>query len=219
LQELSEAASGSAAAAPSETATPETAPPKPGPVSYGLPGDELPADVKRAKPHAPIKVKPVKAVPYDHVGMALTADENDIMTLLAIRHEEGGYGEFDDIKVRAVVRALTQRMGGVIGVIRGKKLIEASIALVLDYPWFSSTPILRDLWSFTHPRHRRTFHHRELLSLAQDYAAKLGVTLVMDAVGDVPVSENAFGITGLLIRQLGQRPKSAMFVIPAPERA
>lgn len=211
MQEPSDAASVSDAAAPAAEPKPAT------PVTYGaFVNREQPNDL-RPELRPKDEIAPKKPTPAP-ISMATPSDENNLMELLRIRHDESGFGDFDEIKVRFVVRNLTQRVGGVCGVIRGTKLIEASIGLILDWPWWSSTPVLRDLFCLVAPRYRKSFHQRAMLALAKDYATKLGVTLLMDAVGGVDIKQTDFGLAGLYRRNLGQA-HAAAFVMRAPEDA
>lgn len=103
------------------------------------------------------------------IEVATPSDEDSILDLLRLKFEEDvGAGEFPLERARAVVRRGIKNRGGCVGVIRGRKRIEASIGLfVTDLCWLTKDDHLCDRWNFVHPQHRRSDHGKKLIDFAR----------------------------------------------------
>ena len=137
-----------------------------------------------------------------------------MMTFLRLAHAENGmpFAPLDDNKVRAVLRRGINRDQGVIGVIRGKDYIEASIGLFVGTWWYTDPEHthLEDFWCFVHPEHRRSHHAKDLLAFAKWASHKLKYPLLVGVLSNERTAQNV----RLYARQLGQ-PAGALFVVSA----
>jgi GNAT superfamily N-acetyltransferase len=113
------------------------------------------------------------------VTLAMPEDEESLMDILRLRHQEDGVGDFDEISVRARVQLGIFRHQGNIGVIRKNGIIEASIGLFLTSFWYGQQQHLSDYWNYVREPYRRSTHAKHLLMFAKAYAEGLGIPLVM----------------------------------------
>ena len=65
------------------------------------------------------------------IPLARADDEDQLLDLLRERHSEEGIGRFDAAKARATVRRGINREYSLIGIVRGRYAIEASVGLVV----------------------------------------------------------------------------------------
>lgn len=103
------------------------------------------------------------------VEIAKPSDETAILELLRLKHREDGAGDFPNDFLRGMVRRGIGWNRGCIGVIRGKRRIEASIGLFLaSWCWpVTHDYHLSDEWHFVHPQCRRgTSHGKRLTEFA-----------------------------------------------------
>ena len=88
------------------------------------------------------------------VRMAERADEEAIMHLCRMLHEENGQFTMSEAKVRDGLRQAFDRLGGVIGVIDGPDGLEGVILLHIGQLWYSDDWMLEEMFNFVHPAHR-----------------------------------------------------------------
>lgn len=117
----------------------------------------------------------------DAVRLACPDDHDALMDLLRMKHDEDGLGRFDDRKASEAVERGVTRFRSMIGVIRGKTRVEASIGLYVETPWDSSDDHLADRWLFVHPQHRRSEHAKKMLHFAKWASEQLALPLLMTA--------------------------------------
>jgi hypothetical protein len=134
------------------------------------------------------------------VRLAIAGDEDKIVDMLALRHEEDGLGKFSEARTRISVRRGINRDCGYIGVIRHGRTIQASIGLFVSTPWDSEDPLLAEQWNFVHPDHRRSTHAKNLILFAKWASFKLGVPLLMSKFKN----EQTAGLAKLYARQLNE---------------
>ena len=79
------------------------------------------------------------------VRLATPKDEEKILDLLMLMHEENGLFEMDNDSVREMVRKVLNRENGIIGVIDAEEEIEAAVCLVIDKLWYAQTWCLNDV--------------------------------------------------------------------------
>lgn len=113
------------------------------------------------------------------VECATPDDVSELMALLRLMHEEKGLAPWDETKVMGALRDGIGWKQGMIGVIRGPKMIEASIALFISSWWYSQAEHITDLWSFVHPDHRKSTHAKKLIEFAKEAATDLKRPLLM----------------------------------------
>lgn len=146
-----------------------------------------------------------------NVRTALPTDEEPLLDLLKLRHDEDGLGRFDESKVRDVVQRGLHRRLAVIGVIRGQRDLEASIGLFVSDWWDSSDEYLVDRWLFVAPQYRKSTHAKSLLEYAKTAATKIGRPLVVQAA----INEQTTNKLRLYERQL-EKPAGAIFMFVPP---
>ena len=112
------------------------------------------------------------------IPLARADDEDQLLDLLRERHSEEGIGRFDAAKARATVRRGINREYSLIGIVRGRYAIEASVGLVVTSWWDSDTDVLSDLWCFTREPYRRSPHGRTLLAFSKWASLQLGTPLL-----------------------------------------
>jgi hypothetical protein len=119
------------------------------------------------------------------VRLAVPKDEENILNLLTLMHEENGLFEMDDQSVRDMVRRVLNRENGIIGVIDGEDGIEAAVCLVIDKLWYAKTWCLNDVFNFVAPKYRRSTRAKSLISFAKNYSDQVGIPLLMGIVSNV----------------------------------
>ena len=119
------------------------------------------------------------------VRLATPKDEEKILDLLMLMHEENGLFEMDNDSVREMVRKVLNRENGIIGVIDGEEEIEAAVCLVIDKLWYAKTWCLNDVFNFVAPKYRRSTRAKSLISFAKSYSDQVGIPLLMGIVSNV----------------------------------
>lgn len=119
------------------------------------------------------------------VRLATPKDEEKILDLLMLMHEENGLFEMDNDSVREMVRKVLNRENGIIGVIDGEEEIEAALCLVIDKLWYAKTWCLNDVFNFVAPKYRRSTRAKSLISFAKSYSDQVGIPLLMGIVSNV----------------------------------
>jgi ribosomal protein L30/L7E len=120
-----------------------------------------------------------------NVRLAAPEDEEAILKLLMLMHEENGLFEMDYEAVRDMVKKVLNRENGIIGVIDGENEIEAAVCLVIDKLWYAKTWCLNDVFNFVAPQHRRSTRAKSLISFAKNYSDMVGIPLLMGIVSNV----------------------------------
>lgn len=137
-----------------------------------------------------------------------------MMAFLRIAHAENGmpFAPMDEDKVRAVLKRGIARDHGIIGVIRGKDYIEASIGLFVGTWWYTDANHmhLEDFWCFVHPDHRKSRHAKDMLAFAKWASHKLQYPLLVGVLSNERTAQKV----RLYQRQLGS-PVGALFVVAA----
>ena len=119
------------------------------------------------------------------VRLAAPKDEEKILDLLMLMHEENGLFEMDNDSVREMVRKVLNRENGIIGVIDGEEETEAAVCLVIDKLWYAKTWCLNDVFNFVAPKYRRSTRAKSLISFAKSYSDQVGIPLLMGIVSNV----------------------------------
>lgn len=101
------------------------------------------------------------------VRRAVLADEEQLMVLCRMLHEENGIFNRDDVIVREAIHdALTQKRG-VIGVIGPSHALEGAIFLTIGHVWYTREPHLEELFNFVHPDFRKSDRAKMLIDFAK----------------------------------------------------
>lgn len=118
------------------------------------------------------------------VRTATEADEEAIMRLCRLLHEENGQFAMSDDKVRDALRQGLERRGGIVGVIDGADGIEAVIFMIIGQLWYSEDWMLEEMFNFVHPDHRRSTHAKRLIEYAKECATRLGIPLMIGVLSN-----------------------------------
>ncbi len=148
------------------------------------------------------------------VKMATPEDTEPMMVLLREMHAENGIAPLDEEKVRQVLIRGLMGHRAIIGVIRGKSGIEASVGLYIGNWWYSGDEHVEDLWSFVSEPYRRSEHAKALLQWAKHASTFLERPLLMGVLS----SERTAAKIKLYERQLGPAI-GALFVVRAEKPA
>lgn len=146
-----------------------------------------------------------------NVRLAIPSDEEGIVSLLRMKHEEDGLAAFDEEKVRAVVERGIVRQMAAIGVVRGKEIVEGAIGIYVGEWWYSRAQHFWNPFLYVHPDHRRTTHAKSLLQFAKGYATDLGIPLVAETITSAETAQKE----KLYERELPKR--GALFIFNAPQ--
>lgn len=118
------------------------------------------------------------------VRIATAADEDAIMDLCRMLHEENGQFSMSEAKVRDALQTAFKRQGGLIGVIDGPKGLEGIILLTIGQLWYSDDWMLEEMFNFVHPDHRRSSHAKRMIQFAKESADKLGIPLMIGVLSN-----------------------------------
>ena len=148
--------------------------------------------------------------------LATHADEQEIMRLLRLMHEECGMLSLDEESARATFDRAFDRTGGILGVIdekgsRGR--IEAMIFLMFGRFWYTKDDHLEELFNYVRPDCRESDHAKTLITFAKDCAEKIGVPLVIGVLTNKKMAPKV-----RLYRRVLGTPRGAFFVHNAPSR-
>lgn len=141
------------------------------------------------------------------VRLAVQSDEEDIMALCRLLHEENGLWIMNETKVRQMLRKAWRKEFAVIGIVGKPGALEGVIFLTLDQPWYSDEWMLEEMFNFVHPAHRKSGHAKRLVEFAKQTSEGLGVPLMIGIISN----ERTDAKVRLYQRQLGA-PAGAFFV-------
>ena len=121
---------------------------------------------------------------FGQVRMATPGDENGVMMLARMVHEEIAHWGFNEDKVRAMVRRATDRQGGILGVVGDPGDLLGCIYLTVEPVWYSDDWQLLELWNFVRPDARRSTHGRDMISFAKKVSDEMGLKLTIGIFND-----------------------------------
>lgn len=142
------------------------------------------------------------------VRLATPEDEEQLMVLCHLLHDENGIFEMDDDMVLETLRLGTNQKGGIIGVIGTHEKLEGMVYMQVSNFWYSRQPYLVELFNFVHPEHRKSGHAKALIEFAKN-CADSKTRLVIGIISN----ERTKAKVRLYERSLGQ-PAGAFFVYP-----
>lgn len=144
------------------------------------------------------------------ICLAHPEDEIEIFEICRRLHGEIGVFPMNASKVIAMIRSLIAQNGGIIGVIRNEKQIEAMICLAITQFWYSDEFILEEQLNYVLPEYRKSDNAKELIIFARAAAEQLRIPLAIGILS----SERMEAKIRLYKRQLGA-PTGAVFLIGA----
>lgn len=123
------------------------------------------------------------------IRLAEPRDAEEIMRLIAEMHGEVGLFPLSAKSVASTV-VNTIETGFVLIAERGGE-VAGSVGLAVDEPWYSETRVLRDLWVYVRPAHRRSRAADQLLRHAKETARLAGLTLILGVQGSPNLGRTA----------------------------
>ncbi len=123
------------------------------------------------------------------VRIAESRDEEEVMRLCLLLHEENGLFPVNQDKVRAMMRRAFNRDGGVLGVIGESGKIEAMIFMLVSTFWYSDQPHLEELFSYVHPDYRKSKNAVDLMEFAKWCSDQSGFPLVIGVISNERTAE------------------------------
>lgn len=141
------------------------------------------------------------------VRTAMPSDEDEIMAMCRMLHEENGLFRMSEERVRVVIRQALDRKGGLLGVIGQPGKIEAMIYMLLCQIWHSDDWHLEEIFNYVRPEYRKSNNAKALIQFAKKCALELDMDLVIGVVSNTRTEEKI----RLYQRQLG-KPNGAFFV-------
>lgn len=141
------------------------------------------------------------------VRLAMRADEEELMDQCRRLHDENGWMQMSENRVREMFQRHFNREGGIIGVIGGPGKIEASIALKISQVWYSDEWFLEELFNHVLPEYRRSNNAKDLITFAKTCADSIGLPLAIGILSN----ERTEAKVRLYQRQLS-KPSGAFFI-------
>lgn len=120
---------------------------------------------------------PVTEIPV--VRRAMPDDEDELMKLCRLLHEENGIFSMSEDRVRSTIRLAFDHRGGMIGVIGEPSKIQAMICLIIGNFWYSDELHLEELFSYVHPDYRKSTNADALVRFAQKCSDEIPLPLVI----------------------------------------
>lgn len=113
------------------------------------------------------------------VRLAQPEDEDGLVELCHLLHEENGLFPLSEPKVRALVKRATDRQGGIIGVIGDPGQPVAGIQLAIDQMYYSDQWFLNEGFNFVRPDHRKSDFAVRLIEYAEMCSDRMRLPLMM----------------------------------------
>lgn len=121
------------------------------------------------------------------VRIATPADENGLVTLCRLNHEENGAHPFFEPYVRGTIQRGILRQNAIIGVIGPSDKLEGFVLILIDPVWYStpSERQLLELMNFVHPDFRRSSNSKDLIAFAKKAADETGLDLTIGVLSNI----------------------------------
>lgn len=113
------------------------------------------------------------------VRLAQPEDEDGLVELCHLLHEENGLFPLSEPKVRALVKRATDRKGGIIGVIGDLGQPVAGIQLAIDQMYYSDAYFLAEGFNFVRPECRKSDYAKRLIAYAKYCSDQMRLPLMM----------------------------------------
>lgn len=119
---------------------------------------------------------------FDAVRYAVPQDEDKIVSMISLLHDENGLFPLSEKRVREYMQRYFRQEGALIGVIGDVGDPVASIYLGIEQPYYSETWYLNEAWNFVHPDHRRSDYAKQLLAWAKNVSEQMHLPLMVGIV-------------------------------------
>lgn len=120
----------------------------------------------------------------DEVRLAVPADEDKIVAMISLLHDENGLFPLSQQKVRDYMQRYFRKEGALIGVIGPVGDPVGSIYLEIGQPYYSESWYLNEAWNFVHPDHRRSDYAKKLLAWAKSMSEQMKLPLMVGIVSN-----------------------------------
>lgn len=141
------------------------------------------------------------------VRTALPSDEEEVMVMCRMLHEENGLFPMSEERVRNTLQMAFQRHGGVLGLIGDPGKIEAMIFMMISQIWCSSQWHLEELFSYVRPEYRRSDNAKVLIKFAKQCSSELGLPLIIGVISNTRTEQKV-----KLYQRQFSKPNGAFFV-------
>lgn len=120
------------------------------------------------------------------VRTAQPDDEDGIMVLARMIHQEIGMFNLNEDKVRNTIRPLLHKHLGIVGVVGPKDNLEAMILLRVANNWYSDTPFLEEMSVYVRPEFRNATISRvqKMIEFAKKAADGLDLPLMIGVLSN-----------------------------------
>ncbi|API52848.1 hypothetical protein BMW22_15595 [Rhizobium leguminosarum] len=119
---------------------------------------------------------------FDAVRYAVPQDEDKIVSMISLLHDENGLFPLSEKRVREYMQRYFRQEGALIGAIGDVGDPVASIYLGIEQPYYSETWYLNEAWNFVHPDHRRSDYAKQLLAWAKHVSEQMSLPLMVGIV-------------------------------------
>lgn len=144
------------------------------------------------------------------VRIPFPSEEDDLIRICKLLHSENGLFDFDEDKVRDVIRRCFMRSGSIVGVIGDPGKIEASTCLLISDMYYCRSWHLAELWNFVLPEYRKSTDIDALIEFGKRCSDQIGIPLITGIITNHRLAPKA----RLYRRHLGY-PAGAFFVYNA----
>jgi len=120
----------------------------------------------------------------DDVRLAVPADEDKIVSMIRLLHDENGLFPLSERRVREYMQKFFRKEGALIGVVGPVGDPVGSMYLTIGQPYYSDTWYLNEAWNFVHPDHRRSDYAKKLLAWAKQISSELQLPLMIGIVSN-----------------------------------
>lgn len=120
----------------------------------------------------------------EDVRPAEPQDEDKIISMIQLLHDENGLFPLSTKKVRQYMQRYFRREGALIGVIGDVGDPVGSIYLEIGQPYYSEAWYLNEAWNFVHPDHRRSDYAKKLLGWAKHVSEEMQLPLMLGIVSN-----------------------------------
>ena len=118
------------------------------------------------------------------VRLAQPSEEDDLMEMCRMLHEENGLFPMSEERVRQVLKMAFERKGGILGVIGAPGKIEAMICMLISQIWYWDQWHLDELFSYCRPEYRKSNNAKLLIQFAKRCADETGMHLTIGVISD-----------------------------------
>jgi len=121
---------------------------------------------------------------FENVRLAVPADEDKIVAMISLLHEENGLFPLSEKRVREYMQRFFRKEGALIGVVGDEGDPVGSIYLGIEQPYYSEAWYLNEAWNFVHPDHRRSDYAKKLLMWAKEMSTTMHLPLMIGIVSN-----------------------------------